>query len=125
MSNLKLPTLTYLNLNRLLGRKHGITLAYATTAERHGDSIVVRHHGSPIVSLTDGFVALSKAGYNSSTTSRRLHKALKDNNIDESIGIRQGITSVVLGNKSKPMPRDRWVVWAHGELQTNTLNEPA
>jgi hypothetical protein len=125
MSNLKLPTLTYGNLDRLLGNKQGTALAYATTAERLGDSIIVRHHGSPIVSLTEGIVALSKAGYNSQTTTQRLHKVLKDNNIIEGIGIRQGITSVLLGSKSTPMPRDRWVIWANGELQTNTLNEPA
>ena len=94
MSNLKLPTLTYGNLDRLLGTKPSRELAYATTAERLGDSIIVRHHGSPIVSLTEGqLIAVSKAGYNSSTTTRRLHQALKDNNIVEGIGIRQGITA--------------------------------
>lgn len=77
MSNLNLPKMSFDNLNRLLGNRTAKTLAYATTAERDGDrTIIVRHHGNAIATISDDVVTLSTAGWHSRTTANRLNAIL-------------------------------------------------
>ncbi len=131
MTNLSLPTLTYANLDRLLGNRASKTIGYATVVHRaphltdsFGKSLVVTHHGNQIASLTStNVVAVSKAGWNSNTTAHRLHRVLKDNGIAESIGVRKGSVSVIRDRAVRPMPYTGWVVWSDGSLLESTLNQ--
>lgn len=88
MSNLKLPTMTYLNLTRLLGKKNFVKLAYATTAERRGESIAVFQHDNLIAEFNHDSVYLTNAGWHSTTTATRLRKIFQDNHSTYSVRIR-------------------------------------
>lgn len=90
MSNLKLPLLTYVNLDKILTRRSRVKLAYATEAMRQAHSIALIHHNSVIAEIfEDGTVKLDTNGYDSVTTTGRLHKVLIDNEIGFKVGIRQ------------------------------------
>lgn len=89
MSNLNLPTMTFLNLSTICnpsGRQH--TLAYATTAEyvpEDGSTdayVVIRHHGTVVAEIARGWVFVTNAGFTSQTTRGRIHKILTDNRQD-------------------------------------------
>lgn len=89
MSNLKLPTLTFDSLDRLITTRAGKpaytskTVAYATTVERcdfgDGDHFVVKHHGSPIAAISRDEVLVTCAGWTSVTTLARVQAVLRDN----------------------------------------------
>lgn len=89
MSNLKLPTLTFDSLDRLITDRAGNpaykskTVAYATTIERcdfgDGDHFVVKHHGSPIAAISQDEVLVTCAGWTSVTTLARVNAVLRDN----------------------------------------------
>lgn len=89
MSNLKLPTLTFDSLDRLIVNRGGDpaytskTVAYATTVERcnigDGDYFIVKHHGSSIASVSRDDVLVTCAGWTSVTTLARVNAALRDN----------------------------------------------
>lgn len=112
MSNLKLPKMSFYNLNRLLGNRWSETLAYATTAERDGDrTILVRHHGNAIATISDDVVTLSTAGWHSRTTANRLNAILAALELPGRYSI--GITQYVMvlrefhGNKKIEIPFNR------------------
>lgn len=88
MSNLKLPTMTHDNLSKLLGGRSAKTLAYATTAERSGDSIIIRQHGNAIAELTPSQVTVDTCGYDTSTTANRLRTIMHDNSLGYYVRIR-------------------------------------
>ena len=109
MSNLTLPDMGYVNLAKLMGRATVKRLGYETYAYREVvgsrvGEITIRHHGSAIASLTPDTLTLTHAGYNTSTTTARLHKILIDQTGQNSYGIaiRQGLTSLV-GEDRKPI----------------------
>ena len=89
MSNLKLPTLTFDSLDRLIVNRAGEpaytskTVAYATTVERcnigDSDYFVVKHHGSSIGSVSRDEVMVTCAGWTSVTTLARVQAVLLDN----------------------------------------------
>lgn len=94
MSNLKLPTMTYDNLDALLGSTWRKEIAYATHAERVSDEqIFVKHHASVIAVLSPEQVYVTQAGYNTSTTYNRLRQILRDNDIPWTVRIqdRRGV----------------------------------
>lgn len=89
MSNLKLPTMTYDNLSKLIGSKTARTLAYATTAERSSDgSIIVRQHGNAIAELTPKTITVDQCGWDSTTTANRLRMVMRDNDLGYYVRIR-------------------------------------
>lgn len=89
MSNLKLPTMTYDNLSKLLGGRSAKTLAYATTAERHANgNIIVRQHGNAIAELSPDTLYIDQCGWDSSTTANRLRKVMADNEVGYYVRIR-------------------------------------
>ena len=122
MSNLKLPSLAYNKLDKFLpplkeGQKWGNLkkLGYQTWAYRDGaDTIVIRHHDTEIATLTLWTVAIHPRGYNSSTTTARLHRVMVDNGLwgrfttlnAFGVAIRQGQTSIITpdDNKGEPIP---------------------
>lgn len=96
MSNLKLPTMTFVELESLCEYSHKTkTLAYATTAEyvaKDGSTdayVIIRHHGTVIAEIARGWVYVTNSGYDSQTTRERIHKILTDN--------RQNYGTLVLG----------------------------
>lgn len=108
MSNLTLPAMTYESLDRVLGTASQKKLAYATTAHRTSDSIIVCHHGNRIATLTSqGVVDIEHAGWNSVTTANRCNRILLDNapGTDYRIAIRRGILSVTMGTAHKRLYR--------------------
>lgn len=115
MSNLKLPELTYDNLNRLLGNRDAKTIAYATTAQRDvtEDCITVCHHGNPIAHFYGDWevVHVSNAGWHSPTTTARIHAVLTDNGTGWGCGIKKGRAEFrthqfTQGYVTVPMPHD-------------------
>lgn len=108
MSNLKLPTLTYSKLDRLLGSKETKRIGYETYAYRGTDtSICITHHGTTIATVgsQDGtdFVSID-VHYASTTTTARQTKVLRDNGVPFGIAIRQGESHIV----SHTMADGRW-----------------
>jgi hypothetical protein len=81
MSNLTLPTMSLTALDRLMGKRTGMTLAYATTAVRTWEGIAIEHHGNRIALIRPDYIYVSNAGYGSSTTRTRLNRILRDNDI--------------------------------------------
>lgn len=122
MSNLKLPNMSYADLSRrfsindVIDRKHH-KLAYETTiraTEPTGSTkmcnVYVFHHGNAIAELTEHKLTFSNAGWNSSTTTNRLHRILKDNKVDNySFNMRGGeIVLMGWGDKNpNPAIRDK------------------
>ena len=88
MSNLNLPTMTYANLSHVLGGRPSKAVAYATTIERVGQAIYVKHHASVIAVLEPDLVYVTNAGYESSTTTNRIQQILRANGIPWSVRIR-------------------------------------
>lgn len=92
MSNLKLPTLDFDSLDRLITDRAGNpaytskTVAYATTVERcnigDDDYFIVKHHGSSIASVSRDEVMVTCAGWTSVTTLHRVNAVLLDNRTD-------------------------------------------
>lgn len=114
MSNLKLPELTYDNLNQLLGNRDARTIAYATAAIRDHDMIEVTHHHNTIAMLfPDGTVQVTNAGWHSPTTTARIHAVLADNGTGWGCGIKKGRAEFrthqfTQGYVTVPMPNDEW-----------------
>lgn len=107
MSNLKLPSLShesFMNANFKQGETR--TVGYATTAERVSDTFVIRHHGSVIARIARDQIILSNAGWESNTTTMRLHAVAVDNGLWLSgygIAKRDGETCVIDQETSKPI----------------------
>lgn len=79
MTNLNLPDMGFDNLSRLAGTELK-KVAYATFIRRVDDGAVkVMHHSTVIAEISDGFVEIHTAGYNSKTTAHRLNAILQDN----------------------------------------------
>jgi hypothetical protein len=85
MSNLNLPTMTPLNLAKLIRPGQSKTVAYATTIDNVGGSFYVSHHGNHIAMIGTWEVIVSNAGWGSSTTRTRLNAILHDNGIRASV----------------------------------------
>lgn len=97
MSVPKLPVMSY----DVLSAMPAGSIGYATTISHapigSADYVAIFHHGSLIAEVWRGGVWLSNAGYNTSTTSQRLNKVLRDNlpGTVYSVAIRNRIISVV------------------------------
>lgn len=91
MSNLKLPTMTFDNLSKLLTKQSPKKLAYQTVASRHDDEIRVYHHYTLIAKIKpNGDLWVGNGGYHSTTTSTRIHTIIRDNMHDMECRIKQG-----------------------------------
>lgn len=103
MSNLKLPLLTFENLSKLLGKRDAATIAYATTATRGSDGgIEIEHHGNAIAYLhPGGRIEIKTGGWDSKTTTMRLHRVCTDNETGYAIALRQGETVILDGETLK------------------------
>lgn len=91
MSNLNFPVCTWDNLDRMLGNRKSKRIAYATTAVRNVNSIDILHHGNLIATVSRSIVMVTKAGWNSRTTSDRIGRILLDNGIPYGTCIRDGV----------------------------------
>ena len=118
MSNLTLPTLTYDNLNRLLGNRDAKNVAYATAAIREeSGAITITHHHNPIARLdSKGYIQVSNAGWHSPTTTARIHAVLTDNGTGWGCGIKGGRAEFrthqfIQGHVTVSMPHDEWTVF--------------
>jgi hypothetical protein len=89
MSNLTLPVMTYDNLSHVLGGRWHKQVAYATSIERVGSAIYVKHHENVIAVLEPDSVYVTKCGWDSDTTANRLRKILSDNRVPFTVRIRQ------------------------------------
>lgn len=104
MSNLKLPSLNYYALERLISTKpwRGSRIGYNTRAEGYSDgSIGLTHHHNDIgrVFERDGRIVVHVrfAGWNSRTTADRMNRLVRDNlgaDSPYSVRIHDGILSV-------------------------------
>lgn len=138
MSNLKLPTLNYAALDRLMRNRHGNpvagkTLAYATTCQRvnlhseiggEGDYYIIQHHGSSIAQVSRYDVEVTNAGWHSRTTMDRLSRILHDNNTGWGCGIKGGRSEFRQRDtwETVDMPHGEWVAFAAGEPSVNTVD---
>lgn len=90
MSNLNLPRMTYTNLSLTMGGRNHRQIAYATTLERVGPAIYVKHHSNVIAVLEPDQVYVTKCGWDSPTTANRLRTILHDNEIPYRVRIFKG-----------------------------------
>lgn len=99
MSNLKLPTLTFdaLKAHVLGGRTKtertvaNNTVAYLYEADSTNETIVVRHHGSTIATLTPYSLTVTNAGYGSASTRERVNGFLDSNDTGLYVAQRAGV----------------------------------
>lgn len=82
MSNLQLD-LSIDNIKRVADSMRTNKIGYATTVRSVGSNIYVLHHGNKIIriNLENSVATITGAGWNSRTTSDRLHRFLVDNNL--------------------------------------------
>lgn len=105
MSNLKLPDMSYSSLIELTsdsGDKWK-KIAYATFIRRcpvHSSEVMVKHHDSVIATINGGAIEMDNHGYHSSTTSNRLNKIARDNDLEFFIAIRN-FEMVLLNSERK------------------------
>ena len=108
MSNLKLPSLKYADLDASLGKRQRKTIAYMTTIERvaYNQNITLLHHGTPIATISPTSVHILNSGYDSVSTSARQNRALVDNvpKSEYRIAIRKGVISLCRTIKSSFTP---------------------
>ncbi len=97
MSNLKLPNLSYSNLQEILSTKSRVRIAYATEVMRayvgKQESMVLLHHDNIIASMPDAdTLYIDNHGWHSRTTAQRIDRILMDNGFGPQVrvGIRQG-----------------------------------
>ena len=89
MSNIKMPTMTYDNLDTILGKSEEKTICYATKITRWANgAIAVRQHGNTIAVLSPLALFVTNCGWDSSTTANRLRKIMGDNKIGYYVRIR-------------------------------------
>lgn len=88
MSNLKMPTMTYENLSKILGSKSEKKICYATEIASYPGGIRVTQHGNTIANISESSVMVTNAGWDSSTTANRLRKIMNDNNIGFYVRVR-------------------------------------
>jgi hypothetical protein len=81
--------MTFASLDKRLGTKWRVPLAYATYAERVNGDVYVKHHTSVIAVLSPDEVYVTNAGYETSTTATRLRQILRDNHIPYTVRIQQ------------------------------------
>lgn len=96
MSNLNLPSMKYSDLvSSLVMLSSERKLAYATTAQRTGDVVEIRHHGNVIATLAPGMIKVDTCGWDSMTTASRLNRIVVDNGLPYRISIRKGDTKIM------------------------------
>lgn len=106
MSNLIFPTCTPENLRRIMAGKSEKQIAYATRCCKitGTDGYRIYHHGHKIAEFRDGVLYVTNAGWNSRTTSDRLHRIVSANYPGLSVCIRNG--GMVMVNRSEDITLD-------------------
>ena len=111
MSNLKLPSLTWHSLDRIVGGRPTKTIAYATTVTANANGMfgtfAIRHHGNVIAYVGLTRIQLVHAGWDSVTTAHRLNRVCVDNGLSVRVGIRQGTLSLIDGKTVWALPREQ------------------
>lgn len=109
MSNLKLPTMTYDNLHKILAKskKSLVKVAYATEVMSTANGISVLQHGNVIAELTPDTLYIDNCGYDTTTTATRLRKILADNGIGYYVRIKQYAMRLYNGSHTEIDPEFR------------------
>ena len=112
MSNLKLPVMSKEALSKLVGTRFMKRVAHNTHVSGYPDSLYIYYHNNLISVVGDERLVLSNAGWNTTTTSARLNKILKDNcpNTRYRVGIRNGWTSLIDNNTALATPFSHLVI---------------
>lgn len=73
MSSIRDFTFTsFFGAQSALSNRQSRRIGYATTLERSGDAIVMRHHGNVIITYTLGYITVTTCGWYSQSTARRI-----------------------------------------------------
>ena len=102
MSNLKLPDLSYDNLSSIApDNLKWKRIGYQTWVRKmyNRDAVQFKHYDSVIAVIEPHRVIFDTHGYNSRTTTDRLHRIASANLPGVRVGLKQGITYVFQDNK--------------------------